>query len=652
MLIKGMRGLLRWVAIVLLASGLASCGGDDGDDGVLAVAPTIAAQPAAVTVSVTQSATFTVSAEGTAPLQYQWLRNGVAISDAIGTSYTLASASLVDDGAEFSVTVSNGAGQVSSQSARLTVTALPPSNVVGPAGGTLSFLGGALTMVFAPGSVAAPTAIDVQRGTAVGLRYPAALADTSFVFGPAGSSFAQPVRVTVRFDAARLPAGTLPETLQIAKATDDGWSALPSTVDAAAGTVSAELSSFSSYAIVPGLQAMGYGAVPGMAVRYFDWPMVRGVNVATDTTGGVFITGSNVVPSGDTPVPAVRGGFMARLNTQLSVQWLRELPGHTDSSEAYVAVDPQGNAFALYNVGPEPADPFFQIRLMGFNPNGTVRSGFPVSIKVATGRAISALQLSVDALGNIHVFGAASNLSNFGIRQGSYTVVRGSDGTLAAATREFSLGAPVDATSVNGWDMGLDFAGNVYFSATWFSNGTPGFGGKVLSFSATALGPRPGFPKDLTGATFIGSRVNSVANTPMLLVPVLGGPAYPFETQLSAYNAISGDMQPGFPVTFTDVAGVSRSVADIAGNVWVLGQNTPAGAVAGRRKTWVGSVNESGQMRAGFPRVFGGAIDTSDVPDGITADATGTVYVTGTQDQPNDSTGALRRIFVMRMPGL
>lgn len=103
-------------------------------------------------VSETQSATFTVSAKGTAPLQYQCLRNGVTIGDATSASYTLASASLADDGVDFSVTVSNGAGQVSSQGARLSVTALPPNNVVGPAGGTLSFLGGALTMVFAPGS--------------------------------------------------------------------------------------------------------------------------------------------------------------------------------------------------------------------------------------------------------------------------------------------------------------------------------------------------------------------------------------------------------------------------------------------------------------------------------------------------------------------
>lgn len=43
MMIKGMRGLLRWVATFLLATGLASCGGNDGDASLQAVVPTIAA---------------------------------------------------------------------------------------------------------------------------------------------------------------------------------------------------------------------------------------------------------------------------------------------------------------------------------------------------------------------------------------------------------------------------------------------------------------------------------------------------------------------------------------------------------------------------------------------------------------------------------
>jgi photosystem II stability/assembly factor-like uncharacterized protein len=88
-----------------------------------AVAPSIpSGEPADVTVVAGQSATFSVGASGTAPLSYQWTRDGVAITGANGSSYTLASAQLSDSGARFRVVVSNGAGSVSSRDATLTVT--------------------------------------------------------------------------------------------------------------------------------------------------------------------------------------------------------------------------------------------------------------------------------------------------------------------------------------------------------------------------------------------------------------------------------------------------------------------------------------------------------------------------------------------------
>src|SRR5262249_30965202 len=46
------------------------------------VAPTIPTQPASVTVTAGQTGTFTVTANGTAPLSYQWQKNGMNISGA------------------------------------------------------------------------------------------------------------------------------------------------------------------------------------------------------------------------------------------------------------------------------------------------------------------------------------------------------------------------------------------------------------------------------------------------------------------------------------------------------------------------------------------------------------------------------------------
>ncbi|MBZ5700181.1 MAG: immunoglobulin domain-containing protein, partial [Acidobacteriia bacterium] len=69
--------------------------------------PTITTQPASQTVTAGQTATFTVAATGTAPLTYQWKKNGTAISGATSTSYTTPATTSSDNGAQFTVTVTN-----------------------------------------------------------------------------------------------------------------------------------------------------------------------------------------------------------------------------------------------------------------------------------------------------------------------------------------------------------------------------------------------------------------------------------------------------------------------------------------------------------------------------------------------------------------
>src|SRR2546430_12423039 len=83
----------------------------------------ITTQPVNQTVTVGQTATFTVVATGTAPLSYQWQKNGTAISGATSASYTTAATTSSDNGAQFVVVVSNTAGSVTSNAATLTVNA-------------------------------------------------------------------------------------------------------------------------------------------------------------------------------------------------------------------------------------------------------------------------------------------------------------------------------------------------------------------------------------------------------------------------------------------------------------------------------------------------------------------------------------------------
>ena len=88
-------------------------------------APTITTPPASQTVDVGADASFTVVADGTFPLAYQWSKDGTVVPGA--TEATLALTSVQEsDGGSYTVTVSNAAGAVTSDPAVLTVKAPPP----------------------------------------------------------------------------------------------------------------------------------------------------------------------------------------------------------------------------------------------------------------------------------------------------------------------------------------------------------------------------------------------------------------------------------------------------------------------------------------------------------------------------------------------
>ncbi|MBS0630320.1 MAG: immunoglobulin domain-containing protein [Verrucomicrobia bacterium] len=82
-------------------------------------APAITTQPSSVTVNAGASVTFNVAVSGTA-VAYQWYKNGVAISGATTASFTINAAASANAG-NYTVTVTNAAGVVTSNAATLTV---------------------------------------------------------------------------------------------------------------------------------------------------------------------------------------------------------------------------------------------------------------------------------------------------------------------------------------------------------------------------------------------------------------------------------------------------------------------------------------------------------------------------------------------------
>lgn len=122
-------------------------------------APSISSQPSNITVSVGQSASFSVTASGTPPLSYQWQRNSSNISGATSSTYTLNSTTLSDNGALFRCVVTNSFGTATSNQATLTVVSNSPptANITQPVSGT-KYNGGSVINYSGTGS-------DPQDGT-------------------------------------------------------------------------------------------------------------------------------------------------------------------------------------------------------------------------------------------------------------------------------------------------------------------------------------------------------------------------------------------------------------------------------------------------------------------------------------------------------
>jgi hypothetical protein len=157
------------------------------------LAPSITTQPGNQTVTVGQTATFSVVATGTAPLSYQWQQNTgtgfVAISGATSSSYTTPSTSSSNSGNTFNVIVTNSAGSVTSNAATLTVSSaspVPPSIATQPGNQTVGVGQTATFSVVATGT--APLGYQWQQNTGTGFVAISGATSSSYTTPPTSSS--------------------------------------------------------------------------------------------------------------------------------------------------------------------------------------------------------------------------------------------------------------------------------------------------------------------------------------------------------------------------------------------------------------------------------------------------------------------------------
>ena len=200
----GLRTAIKRIALAGVCLLLAACGGSANappppEPGApQAVPPTITQQPANLSVTAGQPASFAVAATGTAPLAYQWQRDGADIVGATATTYALATTALTDSGALFRAVVTNVAGSATSNAATLTVTVSAPVLTITPqpadstvvagtqasfsVGGTCSAGTLGIQWQRSQGSGAGLTWVDIAGATATTFSFATVVADSGAMF--------------------------------------------------------------------------------------------------------------------------------------------------------------------------------------------------------------------------------------------------------------------------------------------------------------------------------------------------------------------------------------------------------------------------------------------------------------------------------------
>lgn len=123
---------------------------------------------------------------------------------------------------------------------------------VGPAGGTLTLAGGKVRVAVPAGALAAPVVITAtpRSGTLPNTPTGWRVAGQVYDLGPDGTSFSQPVTVTMSYDRATLPIWAMTGDLGVLRLSAGQWDGLDGiTVDVAAGTISAQTSGFSGFGV-------------------------------------------------------------------------------------------------------------------------------------------------------------------------------------------------------------------------------------------------------------------------------------------------------------------------------------------------------------------------------------------------------------------
>ena len=251
-------------SLVALLS-LTACGGG-GDGGTTTPPP----PPVVATVSVTAASTTPLLPGGTVQLSARALTAaGVEVASA-AISWSSSATTITTVSTTGLVTaVGAGTSTITATSGAVSGTAtvqVNPGGIVGNTGGTVTAAAGGVTLQLPAGAVAGSTPITVTTKPDT-LRTEHTVGP-AYLFGPSGTTFAQPVTIAIKYDTTQLPPYTDRAALRVARLTNGRWVPLTESVvvDSVTNTVRAATRSFSAYAVVrdPCLPfAAGTGTIAG-----------------------------------------------------------------------------------------------------------------------------------------------------------------------------------------------------------------------------------------------------------------------------------------------------------------------------------------------------------------------------------------------------
>ena len=206
-------------------------------------------------------------------------------------------------------------------------------------GGTITAAEGGVILDVPAGAVDGSTEITVDPATDI----PGSarlIEGTAFEFGPDGLDFDEPVELTLEYEDGALPEGYSESSLGLYRATSSSWQEVAWVdIDTVANRVTAQISSFSAYALLAGRVEDVEGS---WTVHSVDGPNTCGDPLLEETLS------VEIEQTGAAIDVFVEGAEFSGTVDGSEVHWTGSYPEDdgTTTNTIHVTIEPGGNAFS------------------------------------------------------------------------------------------------------------------------------------------------------------------------------------------------------------------------------------------------------------------------------------------------------------------